>query len=401
MEDVTVVVSRNDYTSIVKDGDVIAPLKVGNIIYVFSVHCSVIPINTPFEELHLIELVNAQHYLVDLLTSIGTRHRIRDIVFTGEEDLLPVAYARQALGLPGVHPEQAHLFRNKLLMKQRLAPTSITIPAYAPASERQRLFAMLNQFGKLIIKPQDGYSSKAITVVSSPQELEHYLSDNREYLDQYLAEEFITNDMFHLDAVVANGDILFSTLGKYDQPLFEYRDHQWIISRLTNRSSPLHEQAKRALRQILKHFDTHSGVFHFEFFSDGESVVFCEIAMRPAGGAISEAIYEIWGVHLHEINVQLQLGKPFVLPELEDKHAAIMLLTSQQYGSIRALLEQEFLIQNGHPVLKSKQVGDKVSPCRFSSDSILNIVAIKADDAQLDHAIEEIKSKQYYHITAQ
>ncbi|EGR7968208.1 ATP-grasp domain-containing protein [Vibrio vulnificus] len=400
MQDVTVVVSRNDYTSIVKDGDVITPLKVGNIIYVFSVHCSVIPNNTPFEELHLIELVNAQQYLADLLTSIGTRHRIRDVVFTGEEDLLPVAYAKQALGLPGVHPEQALLFRNKLLMKQRLAPTSIVIPAFSPASETQRLFAMLKQFGKLIIKPQDGYSSKAITVVSSPQALEHYLSENHECLDQYLAEEFIAHDMFHLDAVVANGDILFSTLGKYDQPLFEYRDHQWIVSRLTNQKSALHEQAKRALGQILKHFDTHSGVFHFEFFSDGESVVFCEIAMRPAGGAISEGIYEIWGIHLHEINVQLQLGIPFVLPELEDRHAAIMLLTSQQEGSIHALLEQDFLLQNGHSVLKQKQVGDKVTPCRFSSDSILNIVASNVDEAQLNHAIREIRSKQYYHITS-
>ncbi|WP_082203857.1 glutaminyl-peptide cyclotransferase [Winslowiella iniecta] len=400
MKDVIIVVSRNDYTSLLKDGELIGSLKGKNIIYIFSVKCSVIPHNTHFEELHLIDIVNSEDYLTALLKSISCRYNITDIVSTGEEDLSPAAYARQALHLNGLQVEQSKLYRNKILMKQRLTSTTIRLPQYSPASEINTLTDMLATFGKIIIKPKDGYSSKGITIVSTAPELNQFLSEQSDFLGQFIAEEFIDSEMYHLDAVVSGGEILFSTLGRYHQPLVNFSSSQWLVSSVTNQASALHEKAKQVLREVLNHFETDKGVFHFEFFSDGDNVIFCEIAMRPAGGGISEAIYETWGIHLHEINVQLQLNIPVTLPVVEDRHSSIILMMSQQQGVITNLLNEDFLEENAYKVLKRKSIGDKVSPAQFSSDSILNVVAVSDNAQDLEDSVRKITSKTYYQIEA-
>ncbi|AZF38313.1 hypothetical protein C4J88_3540 [Pseudomonas sp. R4-39-08] len=398
MKDVVIVVSRNDYTSLLKQGELIEALKGRNVIYIFSVRCAVIPHATEFEELHLIDIVNSKVYLLDLLKFISLRYTVTDIVSTGEEDLAPAAYARNAFNLKGISFEQSTLYRNKLLMKERLVSTDIQLPTFSSAADVRALSAMLSRFGKIIVKPKEGYSSKGIMVISTPSELDHFLSEQDYCIDRFVAEEFIDLDVYHLDAVVVNGEILFSTLGRYHDPLVNFSTSQWLVTSITNQTSALHEQAKHALLKILHAFETCRGVFHFEFFSDGTNLIFCEIAIRPAGGGISDAIYEGWGIHLHEVNVQLQLAIPFTLQRVQEKHVSIILMMNQQSGVVTGLMNQRFLQEHAHTILKRKSIGDRVSPSQFSSDSVLNVVLVSDDVQSLHRAIRAIISKPYYQI---
>ena len=169
----------------------------------------------------------------------------------------------------------------------------------------RRLFAAA---GRILAKPRLGSGARGIEVLTTAGAVDALLGRPAAQLAQLLVERFIDGAVLHLDAVVRDGRLLFSSLGRYEAPPLAFGSGAWSGTRFTNAASAVHDLARQKLRDLLQAWDVRDGVFHWEFFDTGSNLVFGEIAIRPPGGGVSRALYETFGVHLVQEHLRVQLG---------------------------------------------------------------------------------------------
>jgi len=391
--DAIVVVSRVGFDTLLKDGSLIEPLRDHQLIFVNSLRTSPLPPQGVYAELHLIELRQCDDYLTDLIRTLMTRHRIAQVLTISEQDLTPVVSARDTLGFPGLDTVTATLFRDKIAMKSALRGSGIAVPAHCEAADDTSVRDLFLQYKKLVAKPRDGYGSQDTTVLKSSSEVDTFLATPSQQRTGYLVEAFVKGDVYHLDAVVRRGEILFSSLGKYEVPPLDFIGRRWAGTRFSNASTSLHEEAKRQLLVVLQAFHSCDGVFHFEFFHDDHNLTFGEVAIRPVGGGVADAIYDTFGVHLMEEHVRIQLGMPTAIgePLNATRYGASLLLLSEAAGVVAGYkglegTERQTLRRINYHYTK----GDLVAPTRYSADSLLTCSLASCDPQHLDLDIRAI-----------
>jgi hypothetical protein len=388
-----VVVSRVGFDMLIKDGLLIEPLRDQHLIFVNSIRTSPLPPQGAYAELHLIELRQCNEYLTDLIRTLMTRHRVTQVLTISEQDLTLVVSARNALGFPGLDTATATLFRDKIAMKTALRNSGIDLPAYCEGADDMSVRDLFLQHKKLVAKPRDGYGSQDTAVLKSSLDVDNFLATPSQQRSGYLVEAFVKGDVYHLDAVVRHGEILFSSLGKYEVPPLDFIGRRWAGTRFSNANTSLHEEAKRQLLVVLQAFRSCDGVFHFEFFHDDHCLTFGEIAIRPVGGGVADAIYDTFGVHLMEEHVRVQLGMPTAIgePLNATRYGASLLLLSEAAGVVAGYkglegTERQTLRRINYHYTK----GDMVAPTRYSADSLLTCSLASSDPQHLDFDIQAI-----------
>lgn len=381
------IVARADYDLLLRDGEIIEPLRGRPLIFIHSVRTSRLPPLKSCAEFHLIELRDCNDYLTQLLRAIMSRHSLSQVLTISEQDLSPVVAARNALGFSGISVSQAERYRDKVVMKRALDGCGIPIPAFADGIDDRGIRDLFTRYGKLVAKPRDGYGAQGISVLTKPSDVDAFLEWQDSRRCGYLVEQFVNGDVHHLDAVVRNGEILFSSLGRYEVPPLNFSGRRWAGTRFTNRKDAIHKAACDLLSTVLRAFGTLDGVFHFEFFFSDGILTFGEIAIRPVGGGVAEAIYDAFGVHLVEEHVRIQLGlPPGTASAREDiAYGASLLMLSEVPGVIS---RYEGLDANQYRSLKRvnfhRVKGEWVAPTRYSADSLLTCSLAASDASVLD-----------------
>src|SRR5213593_4400868 len=75
---------------------------------------------------------------VEAVTEAGRRHRVDGVLTVSADRAVPVVAAvAEALGLPGIGVETAHLMTHKVAMRRRLAEGGVPQPQYAAVRVRR------------------------------------------------------------------------------------------------------------------------------------------------------------------------------------------------------------------------------------------------------------------------
>jgi phosphoglycolate phosphatase-like HAD superfamily hydrolase len=99
------------------------------------------------------------------------------VVARAEPDLLRAARLRDRLGLPGQGYHSALAFRDKVVMKRRLAVARIPVPAFAPIDTALDLLEFIERHGlPVVVKPARGSGSLGVSVVRTSGELDALLA---------------------------------------------------------------------------------------------------------------------------------------------------------------------------------------------------------------------------------
>jgi len=392
MKENILVVSRNSFSAITCGSKLIDTLEPYNLFCIYSPRAHVLPPKEICKELHLVELRESDEYIAGLASVINSRYPLSRVVSVSEQDLLPAAAARDRLTLPGLSHRDGKFFRDKVRMKERLNG-SLKVPSELQDLQERTLTDFRRQHSKIIIKPRAGYGSQNCTVVDSDAGLAKLLLQLDGQLGEYFAEQFIDLPIYHFDALVRDGRILFGCLGTYNHPPLDYECSEWLVSTISNERTPLYEKALRILEQIVERFDVADGVFHLELFAGGEEVFFGEIAIRPAGGGITDAIYRAWGVQLYDEHVRLQLGLP---PKTEqwshtERYAANMLYYNGKAGELTRL---DLSAVQANPLVRDIHVhaqrGKKIDAARYSGDALFTTAIVATSSGELDAAVQAV-----------
>ncbi|MDX2089914.1 MAG: ATP-grasp domain-containing protein [Kofleriaceae bacterium] len=219
------------------------------------------------------------------------RGREIDRVLCNWEPLvMTAAKLNERFGLPGMSVDTVRGFRDKQLMKERVAAAGLRVPRAQRVRSIAEVWPAIEHTGyPAIIKPISGAGSADTYKVTSREDLERVLPQMR-HVEEAIVEEFIAGDEFTYDTVCVDGVPVYESVTRYRPNALEMRSQEWvspIMLSVRDMTQPHIQVGVELGRKVLKALNMGDGMTHMEWFrtASGEAV-FGEIACRPGGACV-------------------------------------------------------------------------------------------------------------------
>jgi biotin carboxylase len=279
------------------------------------------------------------------------------IVPLDDFDLEKAAALREHLRVPGMGETTTRHFRDKLAMRLRAREAGIRVPEFVHALNRARLEDYAARVPPpWLLKPRLEASAAGIKKINSADELWPALDALGDRQSFHLLERYVPGDIFHVDSVVSEREIVFTSVSRYGHPPLDVAHGGGVF---TTRTLPRGADDERALaeqnRRVLEAMGMVRGVSHTEFIksrADGE-FYFLETAARVGGAHIVELVEAARGINLWAEWAKIETGRgsrPYELPPLyEDNAGLIVSLARQQRPDTSAYDDPEIVWRLSKP----------------------------------------------------
>jgi biotin carboxylase len=274
---------------------------------------------------------------VGAVAEVGRRHAVDGVMTFAADRAVPVvAGAAEALGLPGIGTETAHLMTNKIAMRRRLADAGVPQPRFAALRHIHDVPAAVDAVGfPAVLKPADSAGQRGLFLVASVDDIERHL---HAALAQSTDEEAIL-ESYHpgLEVngllVARGGEVTVVTLSDRRRPAgvgFGVAVAHIYPSTLFGDALA---EVERVGRSTIHALGLRDGIAYPQVIWGDDGVArLIEVAARiPAGQMDSVARYGV-GVDLIEIALRQALGEPvpdeLVTPRVQQP-LAISFLTAE------------------------------------------------------------------------
>ncbi len=215
---------------------------------------------------------------------------IDHVLANWEPLVLTAARMNELFGTSGMSVDTVRGFRDKQLMKERVAAAGVRVPRSARARSLADVQRALEITGyPAIIKPISGAGSADTYRIDSPAALRELLPQLRS-IAEASCEEFIEGTEYTYDTVCIGGRPVYESVTQYLPNALEMRSQEWvspIMLSVRDLDQPHIQRGIELGREVLRALGMGDGMTHMEWFlkPDGE-VVFGEIACRPGGACV-------------------------------------------------------------------------------------------------------------------
>jgi biotin carboxylase len=254
------------------------------------------------------------------------------IVALDDFDVETAAHLREHFRLPGMGDSLARNFRDKLAMRTTARNAGVLVPEFTGVFNYDDLREfMARVLPPWLLKPRSEASSMGIKKIEHADEIWPALESLGDQQSFFLMEQFVAGDVYHVDGLVDDGEVLFSMAHKYGKPpLSVYAGGGVFLTRSLDRES---EEAKALValnKQVLKAMGLVRGATHSEYIkshADGQ-YYFLENAARVGGANIAECVDYASGVNLWREWARVEIahlrGEKYQLPETHPGYAGII-----------------------------------------------------------------------------
>jgi biotin carboxylase len=274
---------------------------------------------------------------VEAVAEVGRRHDVNGVMTFAADRAVPiVAGVAEALGLPGIGTETAHLMTNKIAMRRRLADVGVPQPRFAAIRHVREVGAAAEAVGfPAVLKPADSAGQRGLFLVASAGDVERHL---HAALAQSTDEEAIL-ESYHVGLevngllVARGGEVTVVTLSDRRRAAGEGFGVALAHVYPSTLFGDALTEVERVGRSTVHALGLREGIAYPQvIWGDDGAARLIEVAARiPAGQMDSVARYGV-GVDLVEIALAQALGRP-VLDELVEPERqqpmAIAFLTAQ------------------------------------------------------------------------
>jgi biotin carboxylase len=274
---------------------------------------------------------------VAAVAEVGRRHGVDGVLTVSADRAVPVVAAvAEALDLPGIGSETAHLMTHKVAMRTRLAEAGVPQPRYAAARSLHEAYGAAESVGfPGVLKPADSGGQRGVFRLESIDDLEaHFHAALRESpTGEVILESYHEGLELNGLAIARTGRVTPLTLSDRLRPPGIGFGVGWIHvypSRLF--SDPLVE-AERAAVTAVHALGLRDGIAFPQLIVDEDGRPYLiECAARIPGGQMSDLALHAVGVDLVEIALRqalrLEVPDELVTPRFQ-KPLAIRFLTAQ------------------------------------------------------------------------
>ncbi len=249
------------------------------------------------------------------------------LLAVNEQVQVPLAEARERLGIEGMSADTARNFRDEARMKAlfRAAGVPCARSCLVTNEAQARQFAEDTGF-PLVIKPVDGAATQSTYRIENAAALRDVLRASEPSPHRPLQlEEFVTGDEHSFETVSLNGRHLWHSLTHYHPTPLEVMRNPWIQWRIIlprEVDAPGYDDIREIGRRALDAVGMQTGLSHLEWFRrrDG-SIAISEVAARPPGARIVDLMNRAHDVDLYRAWAELMVFGRFE-PPTERKYAA-------------------------------------------------------------------------------
>lgn len=307
-----------------------------------------------------------EDYVRAIANAAGSR-RIDRVVGLDEFDVLTAARAREHLQLPGMTSSHALRFRDKLAMRNIAANAGVPCPKYTGVFSRDEIIDYLaSADGPWIVKPRTEVSAFGIRKCETKEDVWRSLEELdgrntwRDHPSQFLIEQFIDGNVYHVDSVVSGGKVVAAGVSRYGTPPFSVMHYGGVFTTsIVPYSSKERKELEKLNAQLLKAFKYERGISHAEFLqskADGKFYLL-EVACRVGGAYIANVLEHACNFNLWREWAKLETEtpeSPYKLPKLRKDFAGVALaLANQEEPDTSAYDDTEIVYR----VKKPKHVG--------------------------------------------
>lgn len=308
--------------------------------------------------LHVAHMTHEEHVMARVHEWLRGRE-VDTILANWEPLVLCAARLRERYGMPGMSVDAVRGFRDKQLMKERVAAAGLRVPHSFRVKTVAEVHAAAERIGyPLVLKPISGAGSADTYKIDDRAALDRTLPAMR-HVHEAIVEEYIDGEEFTFDTVSLHGTPQFINVAQYLPKPIIARSEEWVSPVIITVRDL--EQAKLAPglalgRGVLKALGMGSGFTHMEWFlkPNGEAV-FGEVGCRAPGAKLVDQMNYTCDVDLFRewarVMVQGRFGAT-----VEYKHnAAIIFKRAKGHGRITRIEGlNEFMARHGKHVVEQQ-----------------------------------------------
>jgi biotin carboxylase len=277
--------------------------------------------------------------------------KIDRIVALDDFEVETAAALREHLRVPGMGDTTARYFRDKLAMRVKAQSAGIRVPDFVHALNYEAMKEYMERVPPpWVLKPRSEASAIGIKKVDAAEAFWPILNSLGDKQSYYVLEHYIPGDVYHVDSIVSENEIVFAVPHKYAAPPMNTAHEGGVfITRRLPKESPEVEALLQLNKKLISALGLVRGVTHAEFIrgrDDGE-YYFLETAARVGGANIAEVVEASTGINMWAEWAKVEIGldeKPYTLPEHRDEYSGILIsLAKQEYPDTSAYDDPEIV----------------------------------------------------------
>lgn len=312
------------------------------------------------------------------VSDVARTHSLDRIVALDDFDVETAATLREHLRVPGMGETTARYFRDKLAMRSKASHEDIPVPPFVHVLNDARI----REFAETVpppwmLKPRSQAGAIGMQKIDRADDLWPALDRLGDERGFYVLERFMPGDVYHVDALVWDRQIVFQAVHRYGSPPFDVAHGGGIFTtRTVPRSAAAWADLTALTRDVIASFGLVRGVSHSEFIhgeADGQWL-FLETAARVGGAFIVDLVEAASDINLWRewatIEIAGEEGVYRAPPERAELAGLALTLARQEHPDLASYTDPEIVYR----VDKPRHAG---------------LIVRSADSARIDHLLAD------------
>lgn len=304
-------------------------------------------------------LFNSTKKLKHIINDSFAGEHYTHVIAGTEAAVYPAAVARRIVGARMSPTTTALRCRDKLAMKEYLSDFSIPMTRFMAESSVSKPSQAFEYLGAPLVRKRRKLSGgRSFELFARESDLV------LQYNGRNILEKFISAPEASIESFINNGEIKFVNTTSYLE-----KGHVNLVP------SALDETLQKSMlllnKRVIKALKINWGITHLEVYLAGSGLLFGEIALRPPGGYIMNAIWHAYRFNPWEAFVAMELNEDFDFPDSPVAYSCVEVL-HPGVGQVVSIHGEEML--KNHKDVKEfrlkMKTGDTISKREGSGQDI-------------------------------
>lgn len=303
---------------------------------------------------------------------LARRERIDRIVALDDFDVELGAMLREHLFVPGMGETTGRAFRDKLAMRRRARSAGIPCPEFVHVLNTEAIREWTSRVPPpWVMKPRAQAAAIGIRKIHTADELWQAIDAAGDAFAEYVLEQFVPGDVFHVDSIVFDRQVRFAVASRYNTPPMAVAHEGGIFAtRTLAPGDPLSAALLESNARVLLTFGLQRGASHTEFIRahTGEWY-FLETSARVGGAYIVDVVEAATGLNLWREWAKVEIageGGTYDPPPAKNLAGGIVLsLARQEHPDTSAYTDPEITTRIRKPhhagLIVTSPSGDRVA----------------------------------------
>lgn len=312
-----------------------------------------------------------------------------------EQLQVPLAVARETMGIDGLTVNASMNFRDKSRMKTVLSSAGVPCARHALVGDKSQAEQFAKEVGfPLVVKPPAGAGGKGTYRLDSAADLSRFLERFVPNADRpSLYEEFVHGTEYSFDSVVIGGQPIWHSISRYmPSPLEVLKNDwiQWCVMLPRDISGPEFDPIREAGFAGVRALGLQTGLSHMEWFQlQNDRIAISEVGARPPGAQFTSLLSYAHDTNFYRAWPHLMVFDEFQPPPRRYAAGAAY-IRGQGRGKVRRIVGlDEAQRKFGRLVVEAKLPNEGQPPSdSYEGDGY--IIVRDPDTAVVQSALQEI-----------